>query len=119
MLSLSIQAATKDFWCARPDHLKDSISIDVWRNLTQPLNQCTILDAPYDSLDAFNFSEYFNNTNASKFIKCSSWEFDMSMIGKTIVSEWDMVCEKGYLASVVESCFLAGTLTKIKQNKLS
>lgn len=34
----------------------------------------------------------------------------MSLIGKTIVSEWGMVCDRGYLSSVVESCFLAGLL---------
>lgn len=32
----------------------------------------------------------------------------MSSIGKTIVSEWNLVCDRSYLTSVVESCFLAG-----------
>lgn len=32
----------------------------------------------------------------------------MSLIGKTIISEWNMVCDRLYLSSVVESCFLAG-----------
>lgn len=32
----------------------------------------------------------------------------MSLIGKTIVSEWSLVCDRLYLASVVESCFLLG-----------
>lgn len=68
-----------------------------------------MVDAPYESLDAFNVTDYImNNSSSQTFIECKSWEFDMSLIGKTIVSEWDMVCNKGYLASVVESCFLAG-----------
>ncbi|KAG5679752.1 hypothetical protein PVAND_009292 [Polypedilum vanderplanki] len=104
---LVFQAATKDFWCSRPDNLQ-MISMEHWRNMTQPTSQCQMIDAPYDKMDAFNFTQTMLNATAAKFIKCNSWEFDMSFIGKTIVSEWNMVCDKGYLASVVESCFLAG-----------
>lgn len=70
-----------------------------------------MIDAPYESLDVFNLTEHImNNISSQALIECKSWEFDMSLIGKTIVSEWNMVCGKGYLASVVESCFLAGLL---------
>jgi hypothetical protein len=70
-----------------------------------------MIDAPYESLDVFNLTDYImSNTSSQTLIECKSWEFDMSLIGKTIVSEWGMVCDKGYLASVVESCFLAGLL---------
>jgi hypothetical protein len=111
---ISPQAATKDLWCSRPDNLK-MISIEHWRNMTQPSGHCSMIDAPYESLDAFNFTQHLANATATALVKCSAWEFDMSFIGKTIVSEWNMVCDKGYLASVVESCFLAGKkeLTKI------
>ncbi|KAL7037089.1 hypothetical protein ACKWTF_009071 [Chironomus riparius] len=104
---LVFQAASKDYWCSRPDHLK-MISVEVWKNLTQPVNQCSMVNAPYDDLDAFNITNYLHNANTSNLIACNSWEFDMSIIGKTIISEWGMVCDKGYLSSVVESCFLAG-----------
>lgn len=68
-----------------------------------------MIDAPYDVLSNLNFTDYMtHNVSSSNFIECKSWEYDMSLIGKTIVSEWSMVCNKGYLASVVESCFLAG-----------
>lgn len=97
----------KPYWCSRPDHLK-MISIELWRNLTQPINECTILNAPYDTLDAFNLTDYFSNATSIELIECKSWEYDMSLIGNTIVSEWSMVCDRLYLGSVVESCFLAG-----------
>lgn len=82
--------------------------MEVWRNLTQPLDQCTILNAPYRTLDAFNITEFFTNTSSIELVKCDSWEFDMRLIGSTIVSEWNLVCDRLYLGSVVESCFLAG-----------
>jgi MFS family permease len=97
----------KDHWCERPEHLK-TIPIALWRNLTQPTNECTIVNAPFATLDAFNFSSFFSNATSLEQVKCTSWEFDMSLIGKTIVSEWNLVCDRGYLSSVVESCFLAG-----------
>lgn len=97
----------KPFWCARPDHLR-MISVELWRNLTQPKDECTMLNAPYEKLDAFNLTDYFSNATSIELTKCESWEFDMSLIGSTIVSEWSMVCDRLYLGSVVESCFLAG-----------
>lgn len=84
------------------------ISVELWRNLTQPDGSCTMVTAPYHALDAFNLSDYFANTSSLKLVECKLWEYDMSLIGKTIVSEWSMVCDRLYLASVVESCFLAG-----------
>jgi MFS transporter, OCT family, solute carrier family 22 (organic cation transporter), member 4/5 len=101
------QAATKDFWCARPDNLK-MISVELWKNLTQPTNQCTIRYAPYHTLDAFNLTDYLTKDTSLKMMECNSWEFDMSLIGDTIISEWNMVCDRLYLGSVVESCFLVG-----------
>ncbi|CAO1417559.1 unnamed protein product [Diamesa tonsa] len=104
---LVFQAATKDFWCSRPDHLK-SISVELWRNLTQPTSPCSILNAPFEALNATSIIDYFKSNPNLDIIECHSFEFDMSLIGKTIVSEWNLVCGRLYLASVVESCFLAG-----------
>ena len=86
------------------------ISVEAWKNLTQPVNQCSMVNAPYDELDSFNITNYLHHANTSNLIACKSWEFDMSLIGKTIISEWGLVCDKGYLSSVVESCFLAGKI---------
>lgn len=84
------------------------IPVGLWRNLTQPMSQCKILNAPYETLDAFNLTDYLANESSIELVKCKSWEFDMSLIGKTIISEWSLVCDRMYLGSVVESCFLAG-----------
>lgn len=106
-----MKAAGKDFWCERPSHLQ-SIPVDVWRKLTQPdsKDSCNIYNIPFSSLSAFNFTSVLETANNTAFglVKCTSWEFDMSLIGKTIISEWNIVCDRHYLESVVESCFLAG-----------
>lgn len=66
-----------------------------------------MLNAPYSALDAFNVTDFLAN-GVNELVPCTSWEFDMSLIGNTILSEWNLVCDRLYLGSVVESCFLAG-----------
>lgn len=66
------------------------------------------MNAPFESLNTTSFIDFFKNKPSLDLIECNSFEFDMSLIGKTIVSEWNLVCGRLYLASVVESCFLAG-----------
>lgn len=106
-----MKAAAKDFWCERPSHLK-SIPVDLWRKLTHPSGgeACSIYNIPYSSLSASNFASALETVNGSSYglVECTAWEFDMSLIGKTIISEWSIVCDRHYLESIVESCFLAG-----------
>lgn len=78
----------------------------MWRNLTQPEDGCSIRDAPYNELDAFNVTDFLSGVQ--ELVPCTSWEFDMTLIGKTIVSDWGLLCDRAYLTSVIESCFLAG-----------
>ncbi|XP_035780826.1 organic cation transporter protein-like [Anopheles albimanus] len=116
---LVFQAATRDFWCARPEHLS-AVPLDVWRNLTQPDGQCSFRDAPYQQLTLDLFFEYFasfaNATNDAlqadtvpvASAGCASYEFDDSSFGQTIVAEFGLVCDRAHLVSIVEMCFLAG-----------
>lgn len=97
----------KDFWCERPEHLK-SISVELWRNLTQPKDHCSMLNAPYNTLSPSNITDYFSSQPNLELIQCKSFEFDVSFIGQTIISEWSLVCDQLYMGSVVEMCFLAG-----------
>lgn len=66
------------------------------------------MNVPFEALNSTSFIDFFKNKPSLDLIECNSFEFDMSLIGKTIVSEWNLVCGRLYLASVVESCFLAG-----------
>ena len=65
-------------------------------------------NAPYSTLSASNITDYFASQPNLELIQCKSFEYDMSFIGRTIISEWSLVCDKFFLGSVVEMCFLAG-----------
>ncbi|XP_058823488.1 organic cation transporter protein isoform X2 [Topomyia yanbarensis] len=42
--------------------------------------------------------------------QCTSWEYDTSVFSSTIVSEWDLVCEKAHLANLSQTIFMFGIL---------
>lgn len=107
---LVFQAATRDFWCARPAHLR-SVPVDLWRNLTQPGGgQCSQLNAPYHTLTADTFGAYFASANVSSFeqVSCTGYEFDGTIFGQTVIAEFGLVCDRAKMMSIVEMCFLAG-----------
>ncbi|XP_058823470.1 organic cation transporter protein [Topomyia yanbarensis] len=107
---LVFQAAIRDYWCARPAHLR-TIPLELWRNLTQPSGgRCSLVDAPYGQLTELNFTDYFLKVNASSLgqVSCAGYEFDSSIFGQTIVSEFGLVCDREHMNSIVEMCFLAG-----------
>ncbi|XP_062565328.1 organic cation transporter protein [Armigeres subalbatus] len=107
---LVFQAANRDFWCARPAHLR-SIPLELWRNLTQPNGgQCSHVNAPYQQLSVHNFTDYFASVNVSSLeqVSCRGYEFDSRIFGQTVITEFGLVCDRAQMMSIVEMCFLAG-----------
>lgn len=107
---LVFQAANRDFWCARPAHLR-SIPLELWRNLTHPNGgQCSHLNAPYEQLSLQNFTDYFGSVNVSTLeqVSCNGYEFDSRIFGQTVITEFGLVCDRAQMMSIVEMCFLAG-----------
>ncbi|KAH8384100.1 hypothetical protein KR009_012128 [Drosophila setifemur] len=103
------QTASKDFWCARPDNLQQ-MSVSEWRNLSQTPNGCLILDVDYDQV-AYENNQLINwpaNATQLGYRQCRHFEFsDEDGPGKTLVQEFELVCERNIL-SLVETCFLVG-----------
>lgn len=66
------------------------------------------MKAPYDILTENVFTDYFNTAEDKELIKCENFEFDMELFGRTINSEWNLVCDRRSIGSFVEMCFLAG-----------
>ncbi|CAB3226717.1 unnamed protein product [Arctia plantaginis] len=98
-------AAVKKFWCKRPDNLS-SLPVDVWIKYSQPSDACTVRQLP----DNITADIILNGTSTiiDAFQKCTEWEYDMSEVGYTIISEWNLVCDREYLTSLTDSMFLIG-----------
>uniref|UniRef100_A0A1A9W3U8 Major facilitator superfamily (MFS) profile domain-containing protein n=1 Tax=Glossina brevipalpis TaxID=37001 RepID=A0A1A9W3U8_9MUSC len=105
-----LKTADKDFWCARPQHLRD-IDVGLWRNLTQSKDACSILDIDYSAIENLNnLLDYIKSVGLSaNYTECLEFEFSKENgETKTLVEEFGLVCKHRELLSVVEMCFLAG-----------
>ncbi|GFU44286.1 organic cation transporter protein [Trichonephila clavipes] len=51
--------------------------------------------------------------NSTIFVPCTKWEYDTSETSETIVSEWDLVCNREWLISVAKSMYMVGFLLSV------
>lgn len=49
-------------------------------------------------------------TNATCYDDCLRYEFDTSPFDNTIVSEWDLICDRAWLASLTQTILQLGVL---------
>ena len=99
-----------------------NMNVQMWKNLSQPKGSCSILDFKFSSNTERHFQQYLqlsqpfgnywlnenNNHNNMTLSPCKTFEFANDNMGMTIVEEFDLVCDRKNLLSVVEMCFLAG-----------
>ncbi|XP_065082873.1 organic cation transporter protein isoform X2 [Ochlerotatus camptorhynchus] len=59
---------------------------------------------------AMNYTCASNSTLDRCSSECTSWTYDTSVFSSTIVSEWDLVCEKANLVNLSQTIFMFGIL---------
>ncbi|KAK9875028.1 hypothetical protein WA026_005836 [Henosepilachna vigintioctopunctata] len=90
-----------EVWCARPPKFYN-VSTEIWIDKTQPNDFCTTNDTSNASLDPLN-----NLVNVSRnMVDCKQWEFAHD--GSTLISEFDLLCDRKSLLNMAEMFFLAG-----------
>ncbi|GFR02199.1 solute carrier family 22 member 6 [Trichonephila clavata] len=60
-----------------------------------------------------NRCEVPQEENSSILVPCTEWEYDTSSTSDTIVSEWDLVCNREWLISLVKSMYMVGFLLSV------
>ncbi|KAG1714610.1 Solute carrier family 22 member 3 [Nymphon striatum] len=107
-----------DSWCAPPSHLHN-VSSDLWRNLSGPHSdalggpsQCETYDFDYSNVTADGFEKFAKSVmnSSAEVKKCDSWSYDTSVWKKTIVGDWNLVCDRKFLISVSSSMYLVGLM---------
>lgn len=66
------------------------------RNFPSDITLESIVNNTTSIIDSFNFT------------KCTEWEWDRSEVGNTIISEWNLVCDRASLTNLAEVVFLIG-----------
>ena len=88
-----------------------TMDVTMWKNLTQTSDSCSILDMDYSRMTTLtSLLDYLKTPlHTLNYTECSSFEFSSGENdGKTLVEEFNLVCSRRQLLSVVEMCFLAG-----------
>nr|XP_050040397.1 solute carrier family 22 member 7-like [Dermacentor andersoni] len=90
-----------DHWCKRPDI--PGLSAATWRNVAIPLeadghrSHCTVYAHPHDA-------------NDTQVVLCYRWDYDPDGVRRSIVSHWDLVCDRRMLKNLAQAVYFAGSL---------
>lgn len=100
-------AMSTKFWCQKPENLSN-LPLELWVNYSQPADgdACRVRQLSPE----VTVENILNSTAPliDNFIKCTEWVYDTSEVGSTIISEWNLVCDRAYFTSLTESMFLIG-----------
>ncbi|KAH7960856.1 hypothetical protein HPB49_024028 [Dermacentor silvarum] len=87
-------------WCRPPDDLHH-LGVPVWKNVAIPVladgsfSKCTVYEPPLPGEDPDNRST----------VPCERWDYDIEKDGESIVSMWDLVCNRRWLYSISKATF--------------
>lgn len=92
-----------DHWCSYPD--KDGNMTDEqlkkmfipYDNVSESYSQCLMYDVPLNGTTGVD--------NATT-IPCNSWIYDEHVFGHSVSNEWDLVCERKWQKSLVQSSYM-------------
>ncbi|XP_054167878.1 organic cation transporter protein-like [Oppia nitens] len=101
-LGLSFYAPNISYWCQKPD-IYQNISDNEWIERTVGNNN----NNNNQDID-YQCQQYGNPSQ-----QCLSWQYDQSFWRSTIISEWDIVCNRAQLASLTQSAYMAGVMVTV------
>ncbi|XP_022244729.1 organic cation transporter protein-like [Limulus polyphemus] len=111
-LAISFFAPNIDHWCSRPPEYQN-MSVDQWKNFTIPLIKDDDGKTSFSKCQMFSFPSLNSTNNETDVIDCPSWEYEDSFYISTIVSKWNLVCDKEWAISMSQSAFMGGYMTAV------
>ncbi|XP_037268898.2 solute carrier family 22 member 7-like [Rhipicephalus microplus] len=84
-----------DHWCRPPDGLVEPSA--AWNNASVPrlpdgsLSQCAVYNLPFQ-------------------VPCNGWHYNTTSPQDSIVSEWDLVCDRSWLLPFASAAYMSGAL---------
>ncbi|KAB7503935.1 Solute carrier family 22 member 24, partial [Armadillidium nasatum] len=120
ILSYQFLGATPDYWCHIPELVQANwtheqiIRISTLKNTSNTyIQSCKMLDLNYTLASELGFEkslQYFEDYNPTpSLISCDHRDFDPNA-PLTVVSKWDLVCDRRVIYSSTQSSIFAGSL---------
>nr|XP_037291579.1 solute carrier family 22 member 7-like [Rhipicephalus microplus] len=91
-------------WCKAPDQLA-SVPADIWKNLSIPVE----VDGSYSNCTIYDPPEPVSQEENRTAINCHEWSYDIANKADSIVSRFDLVCDREYLYDLSEIVPLFGS----------
>lgn len=94
-----------DHWCLRPAAFV-GLSVAAWKEMAIPrdasgsYSRCTVRDPP-------------DGGPSARVVPCTSWEFNLTEYGNTVVSEWNLVCDRRWMATIAPLVAYALTILSL------
>ncbi|KAF2367139.1 Major facilitator sugar transporter-like [Trinorchestia longiramus] len=87
-----------------------------WITETSSFSSCSQYERNYSDLAVLSYEEASNVPISNLTQACTAWDYDTSVFRSTVISEWDLVCDRNYLRSFVQSSFMVGVFVGCPTN---
>jgi len=122
LLNMIFYRADTDYWCKRPPQFQ-SWSVEAWRNFSNPNWQeekdpanrsCYVKNYDYQQLTLSENEEFSSPdlpmASSEEFTTCTVWEYDTSFWEKTIIMDFDLVCDRYDLRKLQQQVTFLGLM---------
>ncbi|KAH7965185.1 hypothetical protein HPB49_004615 [Dermacentor silvarum] len=100
-LAFPLISGDVDHWCSKP--VGTNMSDTEWKETAIPIEEdgqrshCTVFAKP-------------ENPNDTSVVPCKQWDYNAAVAHTTIISLWNLVCDRRWLVHMANAVFMAGVL---------
>uniref|UniRef100_A0A1E1X5V1 Putative organic cation/carnitine transporter n=1 Tax=Amblyomma aureolatum TaxID=187763 RepID=A0A1E1X5V1_9ACAR len=103
-----------EYWCARPEGIAGNITTEQWKEVMLPNSSSGANSSLLRSSRCRTFNVEVSGDGVPVFgntpVPCQRWEYGQSYYRSSLVQEWDLVCDRAWMRSLVQTATMAGML---------
>ncbi|XP_050042911.1 solute carrier family 22 member 7-like [Dermacentor andersoni] len=100
-LAFPLISSEVDHWCSKP--VGTNMSDTEWKETAIPIED----DGQRSHCTVFAKPGYLNDTSV---VRCKRWDYNAEAAHTTIISLWNLVCDRRWLIHMANAVFMAGVL---------